>query len=255
MVDWRSTGYERKTDAEHFVINKLKEWEPPARAPSGRTLRDFLSQYYVWDACPRIAERRANGKRIDKQHAERQRRLIEKYILTDLIAEMNVRKMTRGDVKDFKNRLVKKYGTTRRVNSIITVLKTCFRDGVDRELLKRDPAAGIGKVSYKKAESGIFTAKELQKLFPWDSIGPWEDLQDYTSFLIAATCGIKRGEILALQWRDIDFNNQVLVNGKGISPPTGKYFPPYGGKEKCPVLGNRNSPPLCFVCCPSEFHG
>ena len=33
------------------------------------------------------------------------------------------------------------------------------------------------------------------------------------------------------------------VNVKGISPPSGKSFPPYGGKEKSPILGNRNSPP------------
>ena len=210
MFSWKSTGHKRKTDAENLVIEKLKDWEPPAIRIRGGRLRDFIEPYYVWDKCPRIAERRADGKRIGRQHADRQRDLIEKYILRDEIADMEVRKITRGHVKDFKSRLIKKYGTCRRVNSIITVLKTVFRDGVDRELLKRDPAAGIGKVQYDKIESGVFSAQEIGELFPAEGLGPWEDRQDYTTFLIAATCGLRRGEILALQWQDIDFESRVL---------------------------------------------
>lgn len=210
MYSWKSTGRKRKTDAENFVIEKLKDWEPPTISISGGRLRDFIEPYYVWDKCPRIAERRADGKRIARQHADRQRGLIEEYILKDEIADMEVRKITRGHVKDFKARLLKKYGTCRRVNSVITVLKTVFRDWVERELIERDPAAGIGKVQYHKKESGVFSAQELAELFPSEGLGPWEDIQDYTTFLIAATCGLRRGEILALQWQDIDLENLVL---------------------------------------------
>ena len=140
MPTWKSTGCRKKTAAEHEVLKKLKDWEPPAvSAPRSGRLRDFVDPYYNWERCPRIAERLADGKRIGRQHAARQRDLIERYVLKDPIADLLIHKITRGDVKDFKARLVQKYGTSRRVNSVITVLKTVFRDGVDREILKRTP--------------------------------------------------------------------------------------------------------------------
>ncbi|MBA7642981.1 Tyrosine recombinase XerC [subsurface metagenome] len=176
----------------------------------GGFLRDFIEPYFQWDLCPRIAERRADGKRINRQHAKHQRAFIENYILTDSIADIKVKKITRGDIKDFKARLIKKYGQCRTVNSIITVIKTIFHDAVDREILGRGPTAGIGKIKYDKRETGIFTPGELGDLFPAEGLGPWQDIKDYTAFLIAATCVLRRGELLALCWRCVDFEKKQL---------------------------------------------
>ncbi len=79
MTTWKSTGCRKKTDAEHEVLNLLKDWEPPAvSVPRSGRLRDFVDPYYDWERCPRIAERLADGKRIGRQHASRQRDLIER---------------------------------------------------------------------------------------------------------------------------------------------------------------------------------
>jgi integrase len=211
MSTWKSTGCRRRNDAVGRVLEVLKEWEPPAApGPRGGRLRDFIEPYCDWKRCPRIAERLADGKRISRQHAARQRHLIEGYVLKDPIADLPLGKISRGDVKDFKARMVAKHGTCRRVNSILTVLKTVFRDGVDRKILERDSSAGVGKGVYEKREAGVFIAAELAALFPEDGPGHWQDLQDHTAFLIAAICGLRRGELLALRWKDIDFEEKTL---------------------------------------------
>ncbi len=207
---WKSTGCTRKTDAENFANDRLVEWDPPISVPKGKRLRDFIEPYFVWDRCPRIAERIADGKRISKEHAKHQRAVIENYILTDQIADINMHKLTRGNVKDFKARLIQKYGQRRFINSVLRALKTIIHDGYDREILKRDCTAGIGLITYDKRESGVFNRKEISDLFPKVGYGPWMDLQDYTAFLVAATCGLRRGEILALQWGDIDFEENIF---------------------------------------------
>ena len=76
----------------------------------------------------------------------------------------------------------------------MTVLKTIFREGYFREGLTRDPTIGIGAIRYEMRESGVFTTEKIKNLFPTDSCGPWQDQQDFTAFLIAATCGLLRGK-------------------------------------------------------------
>lgn len=89
------------------------------------------------------------------------------------------------------------------------VWETCLREGVFREELSRDPCLGIGKINVPRREAGTFHVEELQKLFPEEGLGPWLDRQDYNCFLVAAATGLRSSEILALQWRHIDVDNNL----------------------------------------------
>ena len=64
---------------------------------------------------------------------------------------------------------------------------------------------GIGVSRYQPKEVGVFTAGELKVFFPATPPGPWGDLTGYAVFLTAATTGMRRGEILDLRWRQVDF--------------------------------------------------
>lgn len=57
----------------------------------------------------------------------------------------------------------------------------------------------------------MFTAAELcSQLFPVDDLGPWHDAHDYTCFLLAATTGMRHGEILALRWANVHLEERFL---------------------------------------------
>jgi integrase len=75
---------------------------------------------------------------------------------------------------------------------------------------RSNPAQGIGNTKYQVPKSGILTLEELSKLFPADSLKPWKDLFDYTAFLVAAATGMRKGEVLALRWMDIDFDRRLV---------------------------------------------
>jgi len=236
MTEWKSTGCTKRTDAENWVTERLKSWEPPtAPDPKRKTLREFIDPYFVWDRCPRIAERRADGKRISRQHADRQRAVIESHILTDSIADLNVRKITRGDIRAFKKRLTDKHGKKRVVNSVLGVLKAVFHDAAEQGVLREDPSRGIGQISYKKKEAGIFTAVELKELFPTDGLGPWKDKKEYTVFLTAATTGLRRGELLALRWKDIDFEKAEMHVERAWKDDTEIGEPKWGQERYVPL--------------------
>jgi len=171
-------------------------------------LKDYLQPFYKWDECPHVERLRSEKHPISQQHVKHQWALIDKYILTDPIADRNVHELRRGDILDFRQRLLI-IKTDRQANRIIGVLKTCIKEGVFREELDRDPTLGVGRIRHGSQERGVFTQKEIKALFPAEGPGPWGDLKAYVCFLLAATTGMRRGEILALRWGDVGLKEKV----------------------------------------------
>ncbi len=211
--EWKSTGHSRKGKAIEYVLERIEEAKTAAARSAALagspTLRDYLKPFYRWESCPHIARLLAEKKQISRQHADHQRTLIDKYILTDPIADMRIRELRRGHILDFRRRILAKT-TDRQANRILGVLKACLKEGIYREELERDPTAGIGNIREEKRERGTFSREELRALFPADGLGPWPDLQAFACFLFAATVGARRGEILALRWGDLDLTGQTV---------------------------------------------
>ncbi len=234
---WKSTGRSRQQDAIDFVLLQLEEQKQEAarqkQIPQAVILRDYLEPFYVWDRCPHIARLRAEKHPIGREHAKRQRALIETYILTDRLADRNLRDLSRGDILDFRQRLLQLY-SDRQVNRIIGVLKTCIKAGIFRQELEKDPTLGIGAIREKHKERGIFTREELLALFS-ESPGPWEDLQAYVCFLVAASTGLRRSELLALRWKDLDVDRRLLHVRQAWKSDTELGPPKWGRKRTVPL--------------------
>jgi integrase len=225
----RSTGERLKHEAVDFVEKELAN----SRTNDDKTLAEFLEPYYVWGRCPHVSRLVGEKKRVGEQHVRHQRALIAKYVLTDeKIARKNVHELRRGDILDFRGRLLEKKVTDRQANRIIGALKTCLKEGVYREELDRDPTAGIGNIRQEVLERGVFTMDELRALFPAKGNGPWTDLRAYTVFLVAATVGARRGEILALRWRDIDLDRSTLNIERAWKDETTLGEPKWGKARK-----------------------
>lgn len=232
---WRSTGCTERTDAKNKAQEKWRAQETSkAKKRIKGSVGEYCEPYFDWDHCPRIANRRAEGKRIAPQHAHRQRRILKKYIQPDELMGKPLQKVIPDDIRAFRQRMIAK-ATPRVVNSIVTVLKTVFRDLVKRGIIQSDPTQIIGKIQYQKRESGIFTEAELKKLFPARGLGPWLDLQDYTCFLLTATCGLRRSEVLALCWRDVDFDNLEIHVRQAWKSDTELGESKWGQKRKIPL--------------------
>ena len=207
---WKSTSCTRQDKAHEYALERLEE-EKHHKEEEAKTiiLRDYLDPFYIEDRCPHVARLRAEKHPISSHHIKLQRTNITKYIFEDEIADRNLRELRRADIIDFRQRLLNQGFSDSKVNKVIKTLKTCIKEGIYREELDRDPTLGVGNIREEKQERGAFTREELANLFPKEGLGPWPDLTAYTCFLVAATTGMRRGEILALRWKDIDFDNKV----------------------------------------------
>jgi integrase len=193
-----STGKAIKSEARAYVEKNVLGKTEYDSLP----LWDYLEPFFDWDRCPHL-ERIRSERMVTKRYADSKRYSMLKHIKPDPIAKIRITELRRDDILGFRSRLIKKGLAGSTVNRIVGILKTAFREGVNREILTRNPVAGVGTVRHTPAERGTFTVAEVEALFPSDSLGPWADLQVYVAFLLCASTGLRRGEVLALRWCDI----------------------------------------------------
>jgi integrase len=197
--------------AECFVREKMKSVEIAGTPAARLTLREYSTDFFVWGKCPHCEKLLAEGRQISKRHVRNQRLWLTKYVLKDPIADRALGEISRADVLDFRARIKRKLAThLNTANKSLAVLKTICKEAFFREDLDRDPTAGVGNLKENRREPGIFTAGELQALFPAEGLGPWKSLLDKTCFLLAADSGMRRGEILALRWCNVDLDAALV---------------------------------------------
>ena len=83
--------------------------------------------------------------------------------------------------------------------------------------ISENPSRGVGAVKETPKEKSFLTLDEVRKLFQEDSIKAiWEDkLDHFTINLIAASTGMRMGEIQGLQVQYVNPNHIVVTNSWG----------------------------------------
>lgn len=199
-----------------------------------RTLRAFLEPDFAWDTCPHCTRLREEKKQITRAHARNLWTVIERHVLADPIADKPMAEIRRADILDLRGRVLAASGVS-MVNRTVAAVKIAYREAIYREELERNPSDGVGNIQYEAARPGAFSAAELRLLFPAEPPGPWPSLRAYACFLLAVTTGMRKGEVLALHWRALDFEvRSVSVEEvwKGID---GLGLPKWGRKRVEPL--------------------
>lgn len=94
----------------------------------------------------------------------------------------------------------------RTVNYMVIVLKAIFKRAYQWKLIQENPAEHTEKLREEHQEMDYLKPQEIQLLLK-HSEEPYKTL-----FLVAVLTGMRRGELLGLQWGDVDWNNnQILI--------------------------------------------
>jgi len=98
----------------------------------------------------------------------------------------------------------------RTVNQSLAVLKVMLRCGKQWGYLRENPAQEVRLVRVESAEMDYLRPDEVRLLLRC------ADEPYRTLFLTAVLTGMRRSELLALQWGDIDWQNHVLHVRRGL---------------------------------------
>ncbi|MDQ6730860.1 MAG: site-specific integrase [Actinomycetota bacterium] len=114
--------------------------------------------------------------------------------------------------------------SVRTKNKLLVVIHGVFRRAQHVWGLPSNPASGVEK--YRQRSSGdidVFSPEKVMAL-----VRAASSAQDAAIFLTAAYTGLRRGELLALRWRDADFTGAVIrvrtsyAAGQLTTPKSGK---------------------------------
>lgn len=103
------------------------------------------------------------------------------------------------------------------VRSDLKILTAFFRFCVARSWLAASPMAGVQAPKYKRRIPGFLRPDEMETFIAAARAHPRREF--YLLAVLACDLGLRRNEMLYLQWRDIDFDRRLItITGKSKDP-------------------------------------
>jgi integrase len=112
----------------------------------------------------------------------------------------------------------------RTTEKLLMVVRAILGHAASRGWIDRNPALGVRRRPVRYSGDYDFYAREEVDSVVAAAASP----QDAAIFLTAAMTGLRRGELVALRWRDVDFPGQAIrvranySHGELVTPKSGK---------------------------------
>jgi len=203
----RTATFERKTDAKTWaseVESNLKMGRRVATSQAMRRTVGDLIDFYLEEYLPtKTRNRDASNYR---RHLLWWKRHIGNTPLIDVTGELLTRNRNRLATEE-TGRGKRSAGT---VNRYITSLSHAFTVGVKTlEWLDRNPVRNVERLEESEGRTRFLSPEEIVDLLKCCKESPCAAL--YPVVILALSTGMRRGEILGLQWSDVDFELQQIV--------------------------------------------
>lgn len=147
---------------------------------------------------------------------ERYEGIHRNYIKNSPIASLLLKDIKSLQIQKYYNELFASGKTTSQIFNLNKLLKHFFTYAVNEGYLLKNPCIGQivipGKVEHKESEVEIFTDDELKAIlsYPKDS-----QIKDIATICLAT--GMRRGECLALKWKDLNHNTMEMYINETVS--------------------------------------
>ena len=155
--------------------------------------------------------------------------ILKNHVLSEF-GKKPVNEITRLMAKSFLMRKVNEGYASSTIVHMKNAISGVLNLAMDDEVISVNPAHNVGKI-FKKQESKLiiepYTQNELKTIL--DTIFR-HFKKHYPMFLTMARTGIRYGECLGLQWKDIDFENRFINIERGFSK--GKIETPKSGQSR-----------------------
>ena len=137
--------------------------------------------------------------------------LYESYLKTiEPLLRLKAKDITKRHIENLVLELKSKGMVNKSINGIITFIQAMLNYGVDNNFLSNNPILRFKKLPQVKPPIHFLNEKQIDVFLQESETYP----QVYKAFFNTAIyTGMRRGELLALEWCDIDFKrNKIRVN-------------------------------------------
>jgi|SRR5579885_103664 integrase len=137
--------------------------------------------------------------------------------LVPAFGHIAVQKLTAERVQEVYAQKLKDGLAPRTILSVHSILRQALENAVRWNLVSRNVAKLVTLPRPERYEAKTLTVEQAKRLL---KVARGSGLE--TLLLMAVTTGMRRGELLALHWDDIDFENKVVYVQRTISRITGQ---------------------------------
>jgi integrase len=178
------------------VLDKLRKLPGQQTGePCKLTVADYLTRWL---------ENTAREK-VGPTTFPRYKQVIENQI-SPYIGGLSLAKLNALDVEDFYAEMARKGVPPASRRQAALVLTNALRHAVRMRLIPSSPAAEVTKPKLADREMRVLTTNEV-KVFLTGA----KRSRHYALFALAVATGMRRGELLALRWPDVDFDTGTVT--------------------------------------------
>ena len=189
--NYKKRGFKTKREA---VLAEEKFLLELTRSQNNITLSQLMDKYL------------ANAKtQVKESTVDNNQGALKKWVRK--FGDMYVSEITRAELQDFVDELDARY-SKRYVEKIFYCGNTMFNYGLTKELIDKNPLTGVERdkrPNEMKKEMLFWEPDEFEKF-----IANVDNIMWKTFFSTLYMMGIRRGECIALTWKDIDFAKKTM---------------------------------------------
>lgn len=192
-------GFRTKKEAERALGDRLLEIRSgTAVTPSTDDLGAFLDEWLL-----------GQRTRLKETTWESYRVVVER--IRARIGKVKLQALTPLDLERFYRLLVEEGGSkgqplsAKTVRNTHTVIRKALSDAERLGLIPRNPAAAARPPSADRKEQRTWSSDDLR-----DFLDTVREDRLFAMYVLMATTGMRRGEVLGLRWRDIDLDGGEL---------------------------------------------
>ena len=157
------------------------------------TLREFA---------PRFIDGYAKANRLKPSGVAGKKSILSVHLIP-LLGDKRLDAIQTEDVQRLKSALGERSPKT--VNNILTTLSVMLRTAVEWDLIERVPCV-IKLLPTPKSQASFHDFEEYERLVE----ATRSSLQDFLVVLLGGEAGLRCGEIMALEWTDVDLTKRQL---------------------------------------------
>ena len=209
----RSTGAVRARDARIYCMKLYRSGLLGVSEKRTPTMAEFSEGWWDIKTCEYVKSRMTRRK-ISTSYVRIARSVLEKDILP-VFGKKRLSTITSSDVDKWVVSNVERGRAGRTVNRMLMILKIMLDRAVKKGHIEKNPCDGVQRAVVTKTRVEILTAAEVRRVFePSAARNLWKDEMHCTANMLAATTGMRIGEILGLKGSCLRGENYLEVSGQ-----------------------------------------